>query len=400
MQGVLFLNDKPKPYKGALVEFTVLEMNLPIKGDKITNRYGGKGVIVKVTPADQMPMLDDGRRLDIIFNSSTCVNRLNPGQLKEMSLNFCSSRILQHLNEAAISRNDAIKIIYDYMSIVAPEEAESFYDLMYNSGYTVNYIDWYLNNMIDQGHILLSARPITENLTLDALREVYRRFPFIKPYTVMSPMKDSNGNIRYIKGRRTLVCGETYIYRLKQYAEEKFMVTSLSATNIRNENTKSKANKNYRSLYANTPIRFGNMENEHMEHMGVEPVVEALMIHSVSPQGRRLYEEALTGDPYTVNIKLDSESKNRQAEILNAYLKAMGLKLVFKKIPKNKGRAFTVKAFNRTPSPKRAFFHISEEEMKTLNIDHYLDLRKDDYENCREDKAFSIGAFKHLDEIE
>ena len=47
---------------------------------------------------------------------------------------------------------------------------------------------------------------------------------------------------------------------VKQYAEEKFMATNLSSTNIRNENTKSKASREFRELHSNTPIRFGNME--------------------------------------------------------------------------------------------------------------------------------------------
>ena len=50
------------------------------------------------------------------------------------------------------------------------------------------------------------------------------------------------------------------IYQLvKQYAEEKFSATSLSATNIRNENTKSRVKKDFRELYPNTPIRFGKL---------------------------------------------------------------------------------------------------------------------------------------------
>ena len=48
--------------------------------------------------------------------------------------------------------------------------------------------------------------------------------------------------------------------KVKQYAEEKFMATNLSSTNIRNENTKSKASREFRELHSNTPIRFGNME--------------------------------------------------------------------------------------------------------------------------------------------
>jgi predicted dinucleotide-utilizing enzyme len=55
------------------------------------------------------------------------------------------------------------------------------------------------------------------------------------------------------------------------------------------------------------------------------------MIHSLSPLGRRLVEKMYTGDPYKIDIKLDSDSSNRQAEIANTYLKAIARKLIFEK---------------------------------------------------------------------
>ena len=78
------------------------------------------------------------------------------------------------------------------------------------------------------------------------------------------------------------------------------------------------------------------METEDFMHMGVEHVISTLMIHSVSPQARRLTEEMLTGDPYHVDIVLDDKSKNRSVEILNTYLKTIGLKIVFEKVKKKK----------------------------------------------------------------
>ena len=65
------------------------------------------------------------------------------------------------------------------------------------------------------------------------------------------------GNIRFVPARRKVVVSPKYMYRLKQYAEEKFAVTSLSATNIKNENTRSKASKNHTALHTNTPVKFG-----------------------------------------------------------------------------------------------------------------------------------------------
>ena len=50
------------------------------------------------------------------------------------------------------------------------------------------------------------------------------------------------------------------MFRLKQYADDKFSSTSMSATNIKNLNTRSKNSKNYKSLHSNTPIAQGTME--------------------------------------------------------------------------------------------------------------------------------------------
>ena len=71
-----------------------------------------------------------------------------------------------------------------------------------------------------------------------------------------------------------------------------------------------------------------------MAHIGVDVLISNMMIHSLSPQGRRLVECMYTGDPFKIDIRLDSESKNRSAEIANTYLKTVGRRLVFYKKPK------------------------------------------------------------------
>ena len=77
------------------------------------------------------------------------------------------------------------------------------------------------------------------------------------------------------------------------------------------------------------------MESGDLAHMGTEYVVINLLLHSLSPHGRRLVEQIATGDPYNVDVKLDTKSKNRSVEILNARLKTMGYRIVFKKHKKH-----------------------------------------------------------------
>lgn len=255
LEGTLFM--KEKSYVGTLIEFFVLEESIPLEGDKCTNRFGGKGIIAKIVPDEQMPILDNGKRVEVCFNGFTCINRLNWGQLAEVSLTFMGSRILEHINNTKMHTWEAINMIYRYIKYVSEDEAEDFYNMLYHEDTTEEDREWYLSRMIDDGFIMLSNKPISESINIDTLNEIYKEFPFIEQYSVMTPIADSNGNLRYIPGMRKITAGQMYIYRLKQYGEEKFSVTSLSSTNIKNENTRSKAAKVHKSPYTDTPIRFG-----------------------------------------------------------------------------------------------------------------------------------------------
>ena len=194
----------------------------------------------------------------------------------------------------------------------------------------------FIASIIDDGMLYIDVDPGSDTPSLDTLNELHDRFPWINQEYLLTPLLDSNGNVRYVSSRRPIIYGYIYYYRLKQHSEEKFSVTSLSATNIKNENSRNKASKVYKAQFSRTPIRFGDMELGDFSHMGIERVVEMLMLYSSSPQARMLCESAMTGDPYNVDIQLDNKSSNIQAEILETYLKTIGYRLKFIKIPKQK----------------------------------------------------------------
>lgn len=389
--------EKEKRYDGTILDIYIMEESIPKVGDKITNRYGGKGVISYIVPDNEMPILDNGQRLDAYFNSCTCVNRLNQGQLNELSLNFAGTRLCEYISDNGhISTMEAINLIYDFISFASQEEADDFMSMMYDPHTTEEDREWFINEMLEDGYILLSNKPITESMSLDKLRDLYAKFPFIKPYSVLSKITDSNGNPRYVKGRRTLVAGKMYIYRLKQYAEDKFSATSLSSTNLANENTKSKASKNYRAVYPNTPIRFGEMEAEDERHMGTDIVVENLMIHSTSPQARRLTAEFIEGDPYTIDIRLDGTCKSRSAEKAKVYLKAMGYRISFRKIPKIKKRLFErVEHLPLEGQRKKLFYRINEKDKFNYTAEEWMEVLKKQ-NIARRKRLFQTPLFERI----
>ena len=326
-----------KPYSNIILDIVVLEELKMNAGDKASNRFGGKGVCSNIWPQKWMPrykgIKGEYKYVDVIFNSSTMTNRENVGQVFELELTHISEEILKYIYNNKMSVKEAYNMIHKFI-FMCTETYGKYFEYKC-SMLSDDELAFFIESIIESESIQLSMKALSESMNIDKLDAIYKAFPFVEQNEVEVPMRDSEGNLRYVKARRRMVIGKEYIFRLKQFAEEKFSATSLSATNIINENTKSRAKKDYRELIPNTPIRFGNMETNNMLHLGVEVVISNMMIHSLSPLGRRLVEQMYTGDPYNIDIKLDSKSSNRAAEKANTYMKTIGQQLLFKKIKKH-----------------------------------------------------------------
>lgn len=55
-------------------------------GDKLSGRYGNKGVIAKIVPDHHMIQNEEGKPVDLLFTSAGIVSRINPAQIVEASL--------------------------------------------------------------------------------------------------------------------------------------------------------------------------------------------------------------------------------------------------------------------------------------------------------------------------
>ena len=323
-----------RAFSNIVLEVTLVEEITVLRGDKLSNRYGGKGITARVRPDAMMPKTISGDTIEVILNMCGVYGRENAGQLFEITVSYICIKMLQFIQMNVLDAGECISMYLDLLKIVSPS-MEKYMEEMFMKMSDDECINFISNIVASEKSIYLVIEPMTENMTIDKVAQLYETFPWAKPEAMLMPIVDSRGNISYIPSRRPMVYGYQYIYRLKQYAEEKFSVTSLSATNIRNENSKSKNSNNYKALYSRTPIRFGDMETGNLIHLGAELVVQMLMLYSTSPHARRLTSQMLTTDPFAIDVKLDMDSTNRNAEILNVYLKTMGLKLSFKRIPKN-----------------------------------------------------------------
>lgn len=253
LHGKQFFNERA--FSNIIMEVTVME-TIPVEiGDKLTNRYGGKGVVAAVKPDYLMPKTYDGQFIDIEANMCGVYGRENTGQLFEMSCTFIGMNIAKAIYDDSISTADAIKMYLDFLEIVSPKQFVETRDML--SSMLDDDASFFISTIAQEGIIYIDVDPVSDTMTIDKLNELYNRFPWIHQEYMMVPITDSNGNLKYVDSHRPVTYGYVYYYRLKQHGKEKFSVTSLSATNIKNENSRNKASKAYKAKFSRTPIRFG-----------------------------------------------------------------------------------------------------------------------------------------------
>jgi DNA-directed RNA polymerase beta subunit len=68
------------------VSVAVKSVNPMEVGDKLSNRYGGKGVVSKIVPDDEMPTDSEGKPFDMMLSPEGLPSRINPVQVTEMQL--------------------------------------------------------------------------------------------------------------------------------------------------------------------------------------------------------------------------------------------------------------------------------------------------------------------------
>ncbi len=76
-----------------MVRVSVAQRRKITEGDKMAGRHGNKGVVSKVVPVEDMPLLDDGSPVDIILNPLGVPGRMNIGQVLETHLGWAASQL-------------------------------------------------------------------------------------------------------------------------------------------------------------------------------------------------------------------------------------------------------------------------------------------------------------------
>jgi len=89
----VFQADELSPGVVQLVKVYLAEKRKISVGDKMAGRHGNKGLIARVVPEEDMPVLPDGTPVEIVLNPLGVPSRMNVGQILETHLGWAAGQL-------------------------------------------------------------------------------------------------------------------------------------------------------------------------------------------------------------------------------------------------------------------------------------------------------------------
>lgn len=381
---------RDREFSNILVEFKVVATVTLQEGFKIVGRYGDKGVIsgiardsvappergdetafigkvaeslvgnfskelteeemklisknVQIVEDSQMPYTEDGMKVDILLNSSGAIRRLNFGQIVELDLNFQMEQIRKKMCTLKTDE-EKVELLFKFLEIVNKDEYKFFYQL-YSSwdrrvtidGRTIRILNEterhnFIKDVEENGIYLV--KPPHSEIRYDTVKEVYAAFPWIQPLQLYI---DLFGIGRKKIMRKNIVASK-YMYVLKQTSNKNFSARSTGRVNKKGLPEKSTDKRDNRAEISHNPLKIGEAYNLFSSISGAD-LAEYNIFTRSSPVGRKSLKRILaaTGNPLHINrLKLKDSYRNTNADILNAYLRSVGIGIRFIKDPESLG---------------------------------------------------------------
>jgi hypothetical protein len=232
-----------REFDGVVIRFTVAKRN-PVKaGSKLTNRFGGKGVVSEVRPDHLMPKTKDGVYAQLIVNSLGVVNRLNPAQLYESEVNYIGECVEAQMRampgvEAAATHFLKFHSFVDPVHGAFLAEQPELYDLVGEI-------------LRGEEHIYIHQPPFFGNISLDTLELTYKEFGVEKVY--------------YEGLEEPQIPGTNYYLKLRHEPLSKMSARSAKHLSISGVPTKnSRGVRGSTEHHSTTPIRLGEQELQNL----------------------------------------------------------------------------------------------------------------------------------------
>ena len=240
LSGKKFSYDRSE-FEGTTLRFTIMR-RVPFQvGSKISNRMGGKGVISRIVPMNEMPTTEDGRKADVILNPLGVHGRMNPSQLYEHELNYIASEISRKY-EGDKDIASHWRDILEFFDILGTGQADFLREQLGNDA---KKIKAFVMHVRENG-LYIHQPPFFDNYTPDQLLQLYRHFE-----VEMTKFEGID---------RPLVFGSIYFMKLRHEPAGK--LSSRAAGQVSILDVPFKSNERYKKGTANVndgPVRFGKL---------------------------------------------------------------------------------------------------------------------------------------------
>jgi DNA-directed RNA polymerase beta subunit len=177
------------------MDYTIKNKIIPNMGNKFTDLFGGKGVVVSIWEDEDMPVDADGNRAEMIFDQAAVNNRMIPGRLYEHIINGAArdvykqvvrilgvqdrqrrSRMMQELMQVQRERPQDLSHAWEYLlgfyDITVPRQAAVFREGRYDST-PISHLSYILS----KGHAVLYMRSDHELELKNMVADIQRLYP-------------------------------------------------------------------------------------------------------------------------------------------------------------------------------------------------------------------------------
>ncbi len=192
-------------------------------GDKMSGRYGNKGVVSKILPINEMPYIYNGKTVDVILNPLGVPSRMNIGQLLEIHLGFASLCLGWKMFDM-LYKNNSILNIKNLLKKIYKNNLEINYISLLNYKQIINLI-----NYLKEG-FYFSVKPFSlfkEN-DLNNLLNIVFSDNFLYNLGVSENKKqiclyDGRNGIKF---KKKITVGYMYLFKLNHLSEDKMHARS------------------------------------------------------------------------------------------------------------------------------------------------------------------------------
>lgn len=298
----------------------------PTIGSKLTDCHGGKGVVVHIMKAEDMPTDADGNRADIIMDDFSTIKRMNLGRLYEQYINAASRDVSKRVRSMLGNRTpEEVEAAWEYLKgyyqIVSPR----MWDEIVSSGTDKRKLE-HLDAVAADGIYLFVPTDNPERYS-DVVRNIQKYYP-----PVFGPVTYRGQSGRVSVTKKNVLIGSLYMLLLEKMGNT---WTAVSSSKLQHFGIPSKHTNTdkYSSPSRNNPVRsLGESEVRlYCSVMSGDAVAE-LLEQSTDPRSHRAILDNILAapKPTAISAVIDRSvvprGKSRALALINHQLECAGVR--------------------------------------------------------------------------